>query len=175
MIFHGTGNPRDLSVMATYTQTAEMPIKQAQEVTGPLPSYQFGPGDDMFTQLGDLRFNKYVTSRALQEGDPFKAENPPALLMALTQELNHGRLESFSRDPNHVKQFEEIVEALVKSMCQLCPSLRSKFERLGFNRLQAYNMTKDNKCWQCGKAGHIRAQCPEPPARHHRYATDARN
>ena len=51
--------------MATYTQTAEMPIKQAQEVTGPLSSYQFGPCDNMFTQLGpligDLRY-KYVTS-----------------------------------------------------------------------------------------------------------------
>ncbi len=161
--------------MATYTQTAEMPIKKAQEVTCLLLSYQFGPGDDMFTQLGDLRYNKSVISRALQEGDPFKAENPPALVMALTQELNHGRLEPFSRDPNHVKQFEEIVHALVKSMCQLCPSMRSKFERLGFNRPHAYNLTKDNKCWRCCNEGHIRAQCPEPPARHHRYATYARN
>jgi hypothetical protein len=104
MIFHGTGNPRDLTVMATYIQTADLPIPQEQEVTGPLLSYQFGPGDDMFTQLGDLRFNKYVTNRALQDGDPFKADNPPALVMALTQELNHGRLEPFSRDPNHVRQ-----------------------------------------------------------------------
>jgi hypothetical protein len=38
--------------------------------------------------------------------------------------------------------------ALVKSMCLLCPLLSSKFERLGFNRLQAYNLTKDNKCWR---------------------------
>jgi hypothetical protein len=121
MIYHGTGNPRELSVMATYTQTEEIPIKKAQEVTGPLPSYRFGYGDDMFTQLGNIRYKKYVTSRALQEGDSFKAENPPALVIALTQELKHGRLEPFSRNPKHVKQFEEIVLALVKSRCQLCP------------------------------------------------------
>jgi hypothetical protein len=101
----------------------------------------------MFKQLGDLSYNKNVTSRALQEGDPLKAENPPALVMALTQELNHGCLEPFSRDPNHVRQFEEIVHAQVRSMCQLCPSLRAKFERLGFNRLQAYSLTKDNNFW----------------------------
>ncbi len=58
MIYHGTGNPRELSVMATYTQTAEIPIKKAQEVTGPLPSYRFGSGDDMFTQLGNIRYKK---------------------------------------------------------------------------------------------------------------------
>jgi hypothetical protein len=156
MVFHATHYPRDLSVMATYTQTSELPIKQAQAVTGPLPSYVFGPCDDMFTALGDLRYNKYVTSRALIEVDAFKPESPPALVMALTQELNHGRLEQSVRDAGHVKQLEDIVHALVKSKCNLCPSLRNKFERLGFNRLQSYNLTKDNKCWLCGKERHIK-------------------
>ena len=73
-----------------------------------------------------------------------------------------------------MKQNEELIRNFIKALCALCPSLRPQFERLGHNRLKALEMTKDNKCWNCGQEGHIRAQCPVPQQRTKRYATDAR-
>jgi hypothetical protein len=66
-VFEGTENPRAFSIMQTYTQTEELPVADAAKVTVPLPSYKLGPGDEMFTNLADLNFNKFVTGRALPE------------------------------------------------------------------------------------------------------------
>jgi hypothetical protein len=96
--------------------------------------------------------------------------------MALTQELNHGRLEPTSRDPVEIRKSEMLITNFLKALCALYPTLHSQFESLGWDRLCALHMTKDNKCWNCGKEGHIqvRAQCPTPPTRPPPYATDAR-
>jgi hypothetical protein len=170
-LFEAIDNPRAFSIMQTYTQTEELPVIEAAQVTGPLPSYKLGPGDEMFTNLADLNFNKFVTGRALPEYATLLTSHPPALVMALTQELNHSRLEPPSLDTTQLQLVESNIQAIVRALTNLCPSLHKQFERLGLNRLQALNMTKDNKCWRCGKEGHIRANCTAQ-LRTPRYATD---
>ncbi len=54
-------NPRALSIMHLYTQTEDFPISHAEQVTGPLPSYQLGVVDENFNNLGDLHHNRQVT------------------------------------------------------------------------------------------------------------------
>jgi hypothetical protein len=157
--------------MQLYTNTEEANRTDTAQITGPLPSLRYGEHDHEFKALATLERNKEVTSHALPEyshPDAF----PPALVMALTQELNHGALDPKESDAISAQEFETVIRNLVSSMCKLCPSLRSQFERLGDNRLQSHYRTASNNCWNCGKPGHVRAHCPQLRLGARRYATD---
>ncbi len=95
--------------MQTYTQTGKLPLTYAAQVTGPLPSYMLGVPDEFFQNLADLQLNKQVRGQALPEYASLDESKPPALVMALLQELNHDSLEPTSRDLLLVKQTEEMI------------------------------------------------------------------
>jgi hypothetical protein len=148
-----------MSFMQLYTQRRRsfrvLPISNTEKVTVQLPSYLFRVADETFSNLGDSHHIRHVTGRALPEYTS-STSNPPALVMAQTQELimsasNPDR--GIKRSPLIVCQNEMIIENILEALCALCPSLQPQFDRLGRNRLRALEMTRDYKCWNCDQRG----------------------
>ena len=94
----------------------------------------------------------------------------------LTRELNNGKMEPKTCDDARLASFRKLVSKFVDELCQMCPLLETQFRRLGAQRDQAFDMTRNNRCWRCGQLGHVRADCPVPrnelPQGREAYATD---
>ena len=158
-------NPRAISHLASYTNTAHDP-EALKKVAGYIPSIVYGLHDTDFHDLSDPPYTHYVVGRAIPEYAN-KLELAPPLVLAITQELNHGKLEPTS---SQIQEAAGLLARTVHAFCTLCPALAPQFQQIGYNRDKALKITGENRCWRCGKPGHIAAHCPTPKAEV--YATD---
>ena len=168
--FNETGLPRSLSYLAAYTNTADSPRALIQ-VAGDIPSVLLGVNDPEFQDLAEPVQAHHAVGRALPQYE-HQVHYPPPLVMALTQELNHGRLEPPTNHSFRIQEAAELLQKTVQAFCSLCPSLAPQFRQIGQNREKALRYTQDNKCWKCGEPGHIAAHCTTP--KRDVFATDRR-
>ena len=59
-------------------------------------------------------------------------------------------MEPKAKDDTRLASFLKLVEKFVDEMCQMFPLLKTQFRRLGTQSDQAFDMTRNNRCWRCG-------------------------
>jgi hypothetical protein len=84
----------------------------------------------------------------------------------VTKDLNAPHLEPDSSDPIQIDQILQAVRLVVARAQATCPGFDRQIKQLLMNKERAVDMSKNNLCWNCGQAGHMRSRCPHP-RRHH--------
>ena len=93
----------------------------------------YGVHDTGFHDLSDSPQTQYVLGRAIPEYAN-KLDLAPPLVLAITQELNHGGLEPTS---TQVKDAAALLARTVHAFCTLCQALAPQFQQIGYNRDKA--------------------------------------
>lgn len=90
-------------------------------------------------------------------------------LCAVVRELNHS--EPTCADPKVIDTLLTQLRHMVFAVSRYCPGFSNQLHQLLDNRIQTFEDTKQNTCWNCGKPGHIKAHCPD---KIRKFATDYR-
>ena len=91
---------------------------------------------------------------------PVPYENEVASVCMVTKEINAPHLE-----PQDISQVDTVLQSarLIIAQAQAaCPGFDKQLRRLLLNKERAVEMSRNNVCWNCGQAGHLRARCPAP-------------
>ena len=93
-------------------------------------------------------------------------ENEIMAICQVTQNLNDVQYEPQSPDPGTCDAIMQGVRLMLTQFAASCPGFANQLKQLLINKEKAVDMSRNNQCWNCGQAGHVRARCPHPRKHH---------
>jgi hypothetical protein len=133
------------------------------QLVPPLPEHEFDPWKCIYARsFENGEFDAYQTSTSPRA---FHKELP--LVCAMVREMNQH--EPKSTDPQALDALLKHLRAMVFHVSQFCPGFNHQLQQVLNNKLLSIEDVRQNRCWNCGEPGHIKANCPKG---HRKFSTE---